>query len=72
MIYLATCGIGITMRTRTFLDRVGRKKCPHITVGKLAGIRFIGKHIMVDDEPFFNTVTKFISRLSNNQSCTQM
>ncbi|CRK89994.1 CLUMA_CG003720, isoform A [Clunio marinus] len=28
----ATCGVGITMRTRTFLDRVGRKKCPHITV----------------------------------------
>lgn len=29
----ATCGVGISMRTRTFLDRVGRKKCPHITVG---------------------------------------
>lgn len=28
----ATCGVGITMRTRTFVDRVGRKKCPHISV----------------------------------------
>lgn len=32
----ATCGVGITMRTRTFIDRVGRKKCPHITVGMSA------------------------------------
>lgn len=30
----ASCGIGITMRTRTFLDHQGRKKCPHILVGK--------------------------------------
>jgi spondin-1 len=30
----ATCGVGITMRTRTFVDRAGRKKCPHITVGE--------------------------------------
>lgn len=29
----ATCGIGITMRTRTFIDHQGRKKCPHISVG---------------------------------------
>ncbi|XP_023306152.2 spondin-1 [Lucilia cuprina] len=28
----ATCGIGITMRTRTFLNHVGRKRCPHISV----------------------------------------
>lgn len=30
----ATCGIGISMRTRTFIEHAGRKKCPHITVGK--------------------------------------
>jgi hypothetical protein len=30
----ATCGIGITMRTRTFMNHMGRKKCPHISVGK--------------------------------------
>ena len=29
----ATCGIGITMRTRTFIDHMGRKKCPHVSVG---------------------------------------
>lgn len=29
-----TCGIGISMRTRTFVDPAGRKKCPHITIGK--------------------------------------
>lgn len=29
----ATCGIGISMRTRTFIDHIGRKKCPHISVG---------------------------------------
>ncbi|KAM7345975.1 extracellular matrix protein f-spondin isoform 1-T3 [Cochliomyia hominivorax] len=28
----ATCGIGITMRTRTFINHVGRKRCPHISV----------------------------------------
>lgn len=28
----ATCGIGISMRTRTFINHVGRKKCPHISV----------------------------------------
>lgn len=28
----ASCGIGISMRTRTFLDNMGRKKCPHIIV----------------------------------------
>jgi len=28
----ASCGIGITMRTRTFVDHQGRKKCPHITI----------------------------------------
>ncbi|XP_067628642.1 spondin-1 [Eurosta solidaginis] len=27
----ASCGIGITMRTRTFLNHLGRKRCPHIT-----------------------------------------
>lgn len=27
-----TCGIGISMRTRTFVDHAGRKKCPHITI----------------------------------------
>lgn len=30
----ATCGIGISMRTRTFIEHAGRKKCPHITIGK--------------------------------------
>lgn len=29
----ATCGIGITMRTRSFVENAGRKKCPHISVG---------------------------------------
>lgn len=29
-----TCGIGISMRTRTFIEIAGRKKCPHVTVGK--------------------------------------
>lgn len=29
----ATCGIGISMRTRTFIEHAGRKKCPHITIG---------------------------------------
>lgn len=28
----ATCGIGITMRTRTFTNPLGRKRCPHITI----------------------------------------
>lgn len=28
----ATCGIGVSMRTRTFINHVGRKKCPHISV----------------------------------------
>lgn len=28
----ASCGIGISMRTRTFLDNMGRKRCPHITI----------------------------------------
>lgn len=28
----ASCGIGVTMRTRTFVDHMGRKKCPHISV----------------------------------------
>ncbi|XP_036334470.1 spondin-1-like [Rhagoletis pomonella] len=28
----ASCGIGITMRTRTFLNHLGRKRCPHITI----------------------------------------
>lgn len=28
----ASCGIGITMRTRTFVDPKGRKRCPHITI----------------------------------------
>lgn len=27
-----TCGIGISMRTRTFINWTGRKKCPHISV----------------------------------------
>lgn len=31
----SSCGIGITMRTRTFIDHQGRKKCPHITIGKI-------------------------------------
>ncbi|GLV35646.1 fat-spondin [Carabus blaptoides fortunei] len=28
----ATCGIGFTMRTRRFIDRAGRKKCPHVII----------------------------------------
>lgn len=28
----AKCGIGITMRTRSFLNHLGRKRCPHISV----------------------------------------
>ncbi|XP_064537926.1 spondin-1 [Drosophila montana] len=28
----ASCGIGITMRTRTFVSPLGRKRCPHITI----------------------------------------
>lgn len=28
----ATCGIGVSMRTRTFINHMGRKKCPHISV----------------------------------------
>ncbi|XP_052903507.1 spondin-1 [Anopheles moucheti] len=28
----ASCGIGVTMRTRTFVEHMGRKKCPHISV----------------------------------------
>lgn len=31
----ATCGIGISMRTKTFIEHIGRKKCPHISVGML-------------------------------------
>ncbi|KAJ8913028.1 hypothetical protein NQ315_002043 [Exocentrus adspersus] len=27
----ATCGSGFKMRTRIFIDRMGRKKCPHIS-----------------------------------------
>jgi hypothetical protein len=26
-----SCGVGFKMRTRLFIDRMGRKKCPHIT-----------------------------------------
>lgn len=28
----ATCGIGISMRTRTFHNHLGRKRCPHVSV----------------------------------------
>ncbi|XP_067001720.2 spondin-1 [Anabrus simplex] len=27
-----TCGVGFNMRTRRFLDRMGNKKCPHISL----------------------------------------
>jgi hypothetical protein len=27
-----TCGVGTSVRTRRFLDRLGRKKCPHVSV----------------------------------------
>ncbi|EEB20418.1 f-spondin, putative [Pediculus humanus corporis] len=27
-----TCGVGVAMRTRRFLDRWGRKKCPHVSL----------------------------------------
>jgi spondin-1 len=30
----ASCGIGVTMKTRTFIDPKGRKKCPHVSVGE--------------------------------------
>lgn len=30
----ATCGIGFKMRTRYFLDHMGRKKCPQVVTGK--------------------------------------
>lgn len=32
----ATCGIGISMRTRTFVEHAGRKKCPHVTIGNVS------------------------------------
>lgn len=28
----ASCGIGISMRTRTFVNHLGRKRCPHISI----------------------------------------
>ncbi|KAI9582876.1 spondin-1 [Glossina fuscipes] len=28
----ASCGIGITMRTRAFINHLGRKRCPHISI----------------------------------------
>jgi hypothetical protein len=27
-----TCGVGTSVRTRRFLERFGRKKCPHVSV----------------------------------------
>lgn len=27
-----TCGVGVSMRSRRFLDRWGRKKCPHVSL----------------------------------------
>jgi hypothetical protein len=27
-----TCGVGTSLRTRRFVDRLGRKKCPHVSV----------------------------------------
>nr|CAD7194789.1 unnamed protein product [Timema douglasi] len=27
-----SCGVGVAMRTRRFLDRMGRKKCPHVSL----------------------------------------
>ena len=27
-----TCGVGTSVRTRRFLDRFGRKKCPHVSI----------------------------------------
>lgn len=32
----ATCGIGVSMRTRTFIEHAGRKKCPHVTIGNVS------------------------------------
>jgi hypothetical protein len=26
-----TCGVGTSSRTRRFVDRLGRKKCPHVS-----------------------------------------
>lgn len=45
----ATCGIGISMRTRTFLDHRGRKKCPHISVGN----ENVKHFILSETEKFF-------------------
>lgn len=28
----ASCGVGLKMRTRRFKDRMGRKKCPHVSI----------------------------------------
>jgi hypothetical protein len=27
-----TCGVGTSTRTRKFVERLGRKKCPHVSV----------------------------------------
>jgi hypothetical protein len=27
-----TCGVGTSTRTRRFVERLGRKKCPHVSV----------------------------------------
>lgn len=37
-----TCGIGISMRTRTFTEHAGRKKCPHITIGEFDFLFHLG------------------------------
>lgn len=59
------------MRTRTFLDRAGRKKCSHITVGKpkcdLFSTYYGRRHI----KPFFFNASTLFSvsfRSLNNQS----
>lgn len=38
-----TCGVGFSMRVRTFIDHMGRKKCPHVSVGKFFILNFYPK-----------------------------
>jgi len=42
------------MRTRTFIDRLGRKKCPHITVGKQTCTHIHTHTFMVDITTLFS------------------
>lgn len=69
--FKATCGVGVTMRTRTFLDRVGRKKCSHITVGKPKCDLYPTYYGRRPINPFFFNASTLFSvsfRALNNQS----